>query len=215
MEKLPAGRHKLPREVVLNSQRERLVQAMAECCAEKGYAETTIYDIVSRAGVSKRSFYANFENKEECFEAAVDRFLTLVNEVVADARADEGKPWVEMVRDAIRGLLETLAARPELTKLAFLETLAAGPTAYDRYSAGERVLISLFELGREVAPEDLETPPRAARAALGGAQALVVDQLIAERTDRLPDLLPDMLYIALVPYLGQEEALRHANPVGG
>src|SRR5262245_15977344 len=113
MERLPAGRHKLPREVVLDSQRERLVQAMAECCAEKGYAETTSYDIVTRAGVSKRSFYANFENKEECFEAAVDGFLALVNEVVADARADDEKPWVEMVRDAIRGLLETLAARPE------------------------------------------------------------------------------------------------------
>src|SRR3954463_3168983 len=69
---LPRGRHAAPREVVAESQRERLLVAMADAVAEKGYAHAAVADVIERAGVSRRTFYEHYANKEECFLAAYD-----------------------------------------------------------------------------------------------------------------------------------------------
>ena len=68
----PSGRHRLPREVVAQSQRERMLEAMIRVVAKKGYAATTIADVTKAAGVSRTTFYELFEDKEACFLAAYD-----------------------------------------------------------------------------------------------------------------------------------------------
>ena len=76
--RLPSGRHGLPRETVAASQRARMIDAMAAVVAEKGYAATTVADVVERAGVSRRTFYEQFADKEACFLAAYEVGLAVV-----------------------------------------------------------------------------------------------------------------------------------------
>src|SRR3954451_4295790 len=91
---LPRGRHAAPREVVAESQRERLLVAMAEATAAKGYANVAVADVIERAGVSRRSFYEHFANKEAAslpaYDAGVAGLLDATAEAEAAAAADGG-----------------------------------------------------------------------------------------------------------------------------
>src|SRR4051794_13367497 len=82
---LPRGRHAAPREVVAESQRERLLVAMADATAAKGYANVAVADVIERAGVSRRSFYEHFANKEDAFLAAYDAGVAGLLDAIAEA----------------------------------------------------------------------------------------------------------------------------------
>src|SRR6476659_5078578 len=103
---LPRGPHSLSRDEVVASQRGRMIEAMAETVAEKGYAATTVADVVARAGVSRKTFYEHFADREECFlaayDAAVDALFARVAERVATG-APEGDDWQGRVRAGVRG----------------------------------------------------------------------------------------------------------------
>lgn len=100
--KLPSGRHGLSREVVVRSQRERMVEAMISVVAMKGYTETTVADIISTAGVSRATFYEQFADKEDCFIAAygtvMERMLAFVAEGFSIDRSDD---WVTQIRGGV------------------------------------------------------------------------------------------------------------------
>jgi len=70
MQRLPPGSHGIPADVVARNQRERLVAAMAEVCAERGYAQTSVAEVAKQAGVSSLTFYKQFAGKESCMLAA-------------------------------------------------------------------------------------------------------------------------------------------------
>jgi AcrR family transcriptional regulator len=210
-ERLPSGREDLPEPIVAHSQRERILVAMAESCARKGLAATTIADIVRPAGVSRATFYELFEDKEDCFQAAMELSLADAMERVVGAFALD-KPWATLVRDAAAAFLDLLANRPAFARMALVEAPASGERAFEMYAAGKRVLITLLDRGRGEAVEEA-IPASAARGAIAGAESLIVGQILAGNAERLRELLPDVVYITVVPYLGQEEALRRAREV--
>jgi AcrR family transcriptional regulator len=211
-ERLPAGIDKLAKPLVEHSQRERLLNAMARCCARKGYGATTIADACEDAGVSRATFYKLFKDKEDCFHAAMELALAeAMGRIVAVYSPD--KPWVTMVRDAAAAFLDLLAGRPSFARMALVEAPSSGDRAFELYASGKRVLQSLLERGRDDPVEEEAIPASAGRAALSGAESLIVGQILAGNTARLRELLPDVVYIATVPYLGQEEALRQARAV--
>ena len=88
---------------------------------------------------------------------------------------------------------------------------ATGDRAFELYASGKRVLQALLDRGRDDPMEDPGIPASAGRAALAAAEALIVGQILAGNTKRLPELLPDIVYIVTVPYLGQDEALRQSR----
>jgi AcrR family transcriptional regulator len=209
-ERLPAGRADLPEPLVVHSQRERILNAMAESCARKGYGATTIADVCGLAGVSRATFYELFEDKEDCFHAAMELALAeAMGRIVAVYSPD--KPWAAMVRDAAARFLDLLATRPGFARMALVEAPSSGERAFELYASGKRVLQSLLERGRNDPVEELAIPSSAGRAALSAAESLIVGQILAGNTARLGELLPDIVYITTVPYLGQEEALRQAR----
>lgn len=211
-ERLPAGREDLPEPLVAHSQRERILVAMADSCASKGFGATTIADIVTPAGVSRATFYELFEDKEDCFQAAMELSLADAMERVVGAFSPQ-KPWAILVRDAAAAFLDLLASRPAFARMALVEAPASGLRAFEMYASGKRVLLSLLDRGRNEAVEDEAIPASAGRAALAGAESLVVGQILIGNTARLRELLPDIVYIAIVPFLGQKEALRHSREV--
>jgi AcrR family transcriptional regulator len=196
----------VPLDIVAASQRQRIVEALATCCSEKTIAATTIGDIVSTAGVSRRTFYKLFDNKRECLEAAVNAFAGELSAIVADAEAGDGA-WTEKVRDGIAKVLDLLVAKPHFANLALVEALAVDPILTIRY--WEPLLNTLSNH----AGLDCEGLPStdAARAAIGTAQVLIARQLATGHWDRLPELSPDLIYIAMAPYLGRESALEQAR----
>jgi len=209
-ERLPAGRAALAEPLIAHSQRERILVAMAESCATKGYNGTTIADICEPAGVSRATFYELFKDKEDCFHAAMEVSLAdAMGRIVAVYSPD--KPWATMVREGTAAFLELLASRPTFARMAMIEAPSSGERAYQLYASGKRVLQALLERGRDDPLEEEAIPSSAARAALSAAESLIVGQILTGNTTRLPELLPDIVYITTVPYLGQEEALRQAR----
>ncbi len=134
--RLPAGRHGLSREDVTNSQRQRLLDAMASVSARRTYAATTIAEVVESAGVSRATFYELFRDKEDCFVATMDdwiRMLAAAIQPVIYAERD-GTGWPGKVRDVVTALLDFIAAKPDHATAAIVEALGAGERAFARYT---------------------------------------------------------------------------------
>ena len=208
--KPPRGRHGLPREVVQQSQRERLLEATMRIVAEKGYGPTTVTDLTRGAGISRTTFYELFEDKEACFLAAYDDAVDkLVRRIVVAYETEER--WPDRARAGLRELLAALAADPAQARLAFVDVAAAGPAAQRRYRAAVQRLTPLFDEGRDFAPGGRGLPANASRMAAGAVVGLIADELIADRADQLPSLLSDLLFATLVAYLGPDAAAREVG----
>jgi AcrR family transcriptional regulator len=199
------------REIVAPSERDRLIDAMALTCAERGYAATSVKEVLARAGVSRQSFEQNFTDKADCGMAAVNQMLADITAAASVAYAPEYTEWERILR-GVRALLELMAARPSFATLAQIEARQAmGPEAYRAYSSSIRVLGAMLDRLQANALAGIARPPSAIRGAIGGAEALIRRELLAGRPERLPELLPDIIYGMLAPYLDQQEALRYAG----
>jgi AcrR family transcriptional regulator len=201
----------LYRDIVAPSERDRLIEAMALTCAERGYAATSVEEVVARAGLGQRSFDESFADKADCGTAAVNQILADITAAASIAYSPEYSEWEKILR-GVRALLELMAARPSFAGLAQIEARQGmGPEAYALYTSGIRVLGAMLDRLQANALGGVARPPSAIRGAIGGAEALIRRELLAGRPERLPDLLPDIIYGMLAPYLDQQEALRYAG----
>jgi len=125
MRRLPPGPHGLPPELVERNQRERLIAALAEVCAEEGYGSTSVTDVARRAGVSTASFYRQFKDKRECMLASFgDLFGRLLGEVER-ACAGETEPESK-VKAGVHTAAALLAGDPPTARLLTIEIVAVG-----------------------------------------------------------------------------------------
>jgi AcrR family transcriptional regulator len=196
----------IPIDIGERSQRHRIVEAMVDCCAEKSYAATTIADIVSQASISRTTFYKRFRGKRECFDAALDWCLEEVRATIVASWTRTDPPPVA-VRKAAAATLELMARNPALTQALLGEAVAVEPAVIGRHrtiliEALERLWIDADE------PRRGRTDPR---FAFGSAHVLIYNQVISGRADRLSELLPEVAYVALLPFVGHEEALAQAR----
>jgi AcrR family transcriptional regulator len=195
----------VPRDTVDRPQRQRILDAMAANCAEKTYAATTISDIVSKAGVSRATFYKLFGDKRRCFDAAVGYFVGEVR-AAGTAASSDAATNPENVRAEIAAVLELLAAEPAYTRLVVIEAVAVDPDLVKRFRS---LLIEGLRYAHRGSGMDLSDS--AIRTAFGQAQVLIANQILTGQEDTLLDLLPDLVYIALHPFSGPEEALKQAQ----
>lgn len=207
MERLPRGRHGLPREFIAQNQRERLLAALAECLEEKGYDGTTVSAVGKRAGVSKSDFYKQFESKDACFVAAYDDAVERIRAVVL-ASCAEREDWASGVLAALTALLDLLAAEPTQTQLVLVEGLRAGRGVYDRYQVALQSFVPYLRDGAP-SPGGGARPPQATDdAVVGGIASLLARRVLAGETKTMPGLLPEIAEFALTPYVGTAEARR-------
>jgi AcrR family transcriptional regulator len=183
---------------------------MAESCAARGYERTTIDEVCAAAGVSRRSFDELFAGREDCLGAAMESLVEEARRRIESA-CSPAKPWAATVRDGARALLDLLAERPAFAHLALIEAPAAGGRAAMLYASGRQALESFIERGRDQELEEKQIPATAGRAALSGAESLIAGQILTGNAGGLPKLLPGVVYLLTVPYLGQGEALRQAQ----
>ena len=207
MERLPRGRHGLPREFVAQNQRERLLAALADCLNERGYDRTTVSLIGKRAGVSKSDFYKHFESKDACFLAAYDDAIGRIR-APALAACEGADDWADGVLGALASLLDFLAAQPALARLVLLEGLRVGRGVYDRYQDALSGFVPLLRRGAPAPAGAPPPPPTTDEALVGGIASMLSRRVLAEETEQLPDFLPEIAEFALTPYLGPAEARR-------
>ena len=199
--KLPRGRHRLPRELIHQNQRWRLLGAAAEVVAERGYADATARAVATRAGVSSSTFYGNFDNLGQCLLAAYEMAAECLCDIVSDA-CEGGGEWPERLRAALAGALEFLAAEPALAALLG----AAAPAGDDAIVAARDRLLNRLAwplrggrgLLREAGAPPLapDTEHRLAAAALG----LVSERVAAGETAGLPALADELAAVLAAPY---------------
>ena len=196
--RLPSGRHGLSREAVVASQRSRLVEAMAQMVAEKGYAATTVADVVERAGVSRRTFYEQFTDKEACFLGAYDAGLAAVLGRVGDAvEVNATAGWRERARVGVEAFLALLASQPAFAQALQVEVLTAGPAALDRRT-GMLVMFggiwrNVHERARAEEPALPALPDEVFTILSAGLEELVRDCIRTRGPAALPELADPIL----------------------
>ena len=205
-ERLPPGRHGLSRLFVAENQRERLLNGVVEVVAERGYNAATISSITAAAKISRRTFYEHFEGKEDCFLAAYEMIETHVLDSMSAAPGAEG-PWPDRVRARLSALLDVLSRDDAVSRCFLVEPLAAGGEPAARYREAMQLLAAT--LRPEPPPSGLDMEVRD-QALVGGIATLIVRRLNTGGAARLPQLLPDLVELALAPWLGREEAKRLA-----
>ncbi len=209
--RLPSGRHNLPREFVVNSQRDRLLDSMAEACAEKRYAEVSVADIVARAKVSRSTFYEIFPDKEACFLATYDAILgRFVAEVIRAGR-DPSMEWPDQIEAGVETCLGFFAAEPAFARMCIIDMFSAGDSALARYRSAVRMLSAFVDRGRRGMADGEEVPASVAGMVVGGAAVVIRAEIVADRTGHLPEVGPDLLYSILACYMDQDEALRRTR----
>jgi len=208
---LPRGRHAASRAVVEESQRGRLLGAMAAVVAEKGYARTAVADVISRAGVSRKSFYEHFANKEECFLLAYDAGVDLTLGMIEDALAAEPDPLAATLA-GVQGYLRALAAHPAFARTFLIEALGAGAAALDRRAAVHARFAAQLGAAHEAARVALPTlpavPDSRMRACVGAVDELVVEHVRVAGPEGLEALTPAVVDVVVGLLVGHETFAR-------
>jgi AcrR family transcriptional regulator len=191
MTPLPRGRHGLSREQVEASQRLRLVRAMAEEMAQKGYARTSVADILRRARVSRETFYELFDSKQDCFMSAFEQAYAHILDAVRPSATHEARSSERFSR-VFRDYLEALAAEPAIARVFLIEVYAAGPEAIGRRLELQSGLArALAELA-----DDSEEDRFGVEALLAAIVGLVTARLAVGDIDALRDLHPPVVALA-------------------
>jgi AcrR family transcriptional regulator len=209
---LPRGRHAASREIVWASQQERLLEAMAWAVADKGYGRVAVADVIERAGVSRKTFYEHFLNKEACFLAAYDAGVdVLLGNVEAEIRA-AAPDWLAGAVAGTRCYLETLAANPGFARTYLIEVLAAGPDALERrgrvMGRFAQMLAGVQQAARADLPDLPDPGPHVYAGCVGAINELVIERMLQDGAGGLADLLPAVLEIELTLLVGRELAAR-------
>jgi AcrR family transcriptional regulator len=193
--RLPSGRHSLTREIVLASQRGRLLDAMAQAVAEHGYPSTTVAQVVERAGVSRKTFYEHFTDKEECFIALYDTGIAYVLSHIQEALEGHDDPR-ERVGIGLRAFLGVLSEEPAFCRAMVAEAQAAGAVAVARRRVVLRIFaeryLELNRLARDADPRVGAISEDLALGLVGAILELVSVRVEEGRTDALPELAEEL-----------------------
>jgi AcrR family transcriptional regulator len=222
---LPRGPQALPPEEVAADQRERLYEAMIKSVNERGFVATTISDLVAGAGVSRRSFYEHFENKEECLLATYDALIARLTARIVEAYEPKDE-WTEQIEAFVRILFEASSDRPDAARLVSVEMGAAGPVGIERWARDAELLTTFVTSIFEQAPGEGSVPAPVARAIVGALRTILYSRVRRERSSRslkaeLQKLTPDVVtwivgFYPTPPQIpARPKARRHGHLQGG
>ncbi|HEY3865869.1 MAG TPA: TetR/AcrR family transcriptional regulator [Solirubrobacteraceae bacterium] len=191
--------------------RRQIFDAMIETVAQRGYDRTTIERVLHVAQIPAPVFDEHFEDKQDCFLHALDKLIGRLEQILL-ARVRWSAPWPERIQMGLRALLVELAEHPDSARVAMVECLSTGEAALARLRSALARLVAILDEGRAYAAErgspGIEyLPPQISTAVVGGIAAIVHRQVLEDRTAELPLMLGDLLYFALLPYLGHDGAL--------
>ena len=180
-------------------QRERILDAAERLIAERGCAGTSIEAIVKEAGVSSVTFYEFFDGKEECFAAAFDRAAEATAVEFEEATADLS--WPEQIATGLRTVTNLIAAEPARARLCLVEAQTGGPQLSARFEAALDRIATKLRQGRALDTAPVDLPATHEEATAGSLAWLLRERLERSGEEGLEALYPELIDIALAPYL--------------
>jgi AcrR family transcriptional regulator len=202
---LPPGRHGLSRRFVVQNQRERILAAVADVTSAASYAEMTVEDIIVTAGVSRRTFYEHFKNKEAAFLAAYDEVVAQLFAGV-QAAVEVETDFPARVRAGLGAFLDFVAGEPAFARMCIVEVLTAGPEAIARRNSAMSIFAQMIDENAQELLGQRDLPALTAETIVGGIYEVLYTRVLRGEIREMTDLLPDLTYSALLPYVGAEGA---------
>lgn len=192
-----------PEETRSSIVRNNLLQATVAVISEHGYLGTTVTQIARAAGVSRGTFYTVFRNKKDALCTVLSdtccQTLTTVRAAVSSVDA-----WPEQVYLGLRDLLEFFAHRPQFARMIFVEAQVAGPQAMAIVQECMRDCTECCDPPRADVPDATGVSDTLTKQVLGAVYFRIYEAVFAGQSESLPELLPELVEIALVPYIGHQ-----------
>jgi AcrR family transcriptional regulator len=205
--RLRPGPGGLPRGQVTQIQRSRMLAAAVEAVEEVGYARMTVAQVISRARVSRKTFYDVFTDREDCFLAAFEQALAQARAIASEAYEQEAT-WRDGIRAALARLLMFMDEEPGLAKLCIVEALGAGERVLERRATILEELAQVIDRGRAATNATREPPDVTAEGVVGAIFAVLHTRVLEHGDQPLTDLLGSLMSMIVLPYLGARAAGR-------
>lgn len=180
---------------------------MLEAVGNDGYEATSVRTVLARTGLYRQAFYDHFSSKDACYLAAYDHGVAQIEAAVRAATVDE-EHWTEQLRTGLAALLDFLDAEPAVGRALIVEAHPAGQAALLKREAAMARAQEFLERGRTAAAAVPGTPvaPRIAPEAIASGIHTVVHSRLAAGERELRPLLPELMFVAVLPYFGTEAA---------
>jgi AcrR family transcriptional regulator len=182
----------MDRSAVARNQRVRMYGAMIEAVASKGYAKTSVADVIGLAGVSRRAFYEHFANKEACFIATHNITARRTSKALLHGWESE-RGWANRLHASCRAVLSDIERHPKSSHLVLVDVLGLGRKAYDCIRAYNALFERSVVTGFVLCPDGAMCSPVAPRAIVGGVRQVLYGRLDTTRWKRIPGLTDELL----------------------
>jgi AcrR family transcriptional regulator len=196
-----------PTGLLALSQREQILHATAEVMMAKGYANATVTDIVAQAAVPEDVFHEHFTSKQHAFLEAQQYPTQFILDACAAAYFSAPE-WPERIWNGMRTLLGLIVANPAIAHLRLVECYAAGPAAIRRAEEITRSFTFFLEEGYSYRPQNHDLPRLYSEAIVGAIFEIIQRNVAHGNAAQLPRHLPQIVYIAIAPFTGPEQAIR-------
>jgi AcrR family transcriptional regulator/DNA-binding MarR family transcriptional regulator len=191
-------------------QRSRLLAAALQTVEEVGYGRMTVAQVISRAKVSRKTFYEIFADREDCFLQALGQMVSQVGKLVQESYEQE-TAWRDGIRAGLTTLLVFLDQEPALARLFLVEVLGAGPRVLERRAEVLEDLAEVVDRGRSVTNAVREPPEVAAEGVVGAVLAVLHRRALEDGEGRFTCLLGPLMNIIVLPYLGVRTASKELS----
>jgi AcrR family transcriptional regulator len=187
--------------------RDRIMVAVTELVAEKGYPAVKVSDIATRASTSLSTFYANFRSKEEALLAALEYSTRLVLEATVPTFKQESD-WPHALGTAMHATFAYLALEPTFAEFGGVDVYTGAPMVRERR---DQLIVAAQAFLTEGHRQHPETSAVAAEAIGGSIDTLIYEHVRRKGAESLYEAVPAAIFLALTPFVGTEEATRIAN----
>jgi AcrR family transcriptional regulator len=194
----------------LTGKRERILEGMLAAVGTRGYEATSVQDVIAETGLYRQAFYDSFTGKEDCYLQAIEAGCAWVELAMREAAEGEEETWRGQLHGALCGLLGFLDENPAVGKALLVEVHAAGPQAVERRTEVMERAVAMVDLARE---ESVGIAPAiSAEAVVAGVLAVLHTRLSASQTGGFVELLPELMYLAVLPFFGPDAAAVELRP---
>jgi AcrR family transcriptional regulator len=184
---------------------------MLEAVGAQGYERTSVQDAVAEAGLYRQAFYDSFEDKEDCYLQAIDAGSAWIELAMREAAMGGETTWRGQLRGALSGLLTFLEEQPAVGRAVLVEVHAAGPRAVEKRTEAMERAVMMMDLAREESVG--RAPEISAEAVVAGILAVLHTRLSGKQTSDFMRLLPELMYLAVLPYFGPDAAAAEMRTV--
>lgn len=191
--------------LVISPKRQRILAGMLEVVGAEGYAQASVRSVLDRTGLYRQAFYDNFADKQDCYLQAYDAGIERIEAEIRVA-VDGAQGWRAGLRAGLAALLDCLEAEPDVGRALLVEVHAAGPQALAKRDAAVRRVGAYLDKARKGGETEALAPAIASEAVAAGIHSVLHARLAARNDGGFKQLLPEFMYIAVLPYYGTEAA---------